>query len=486
MMTPSVKVQTGNIIGNVGGTASRGKQSATDFDLLINNNRNTSFDIGNTESNAVIKPSVQATDDASVSKKDNPAVNSQKETAQTSVEKTSTSQGTEEKATPVRETDKVSKEPLKVDKQNSDADVPEEIVAQVTALLMSIQEALMKTLNLTPEEFNQLMENQGLSLTDLLQSENLQQFVLAYNGENDILAALTDENLCDMMKQLLQTVEEIKEESNMGLTAEQMKDLLDQAKLQNQTARGVDNLAVKSDVLSKQAENTNEAIAKEDANVTTSRVISQDSSLTEEAVVSSVEETDSNDQADTKGDLKSDIGADRFQTFVDNLAKSTQSSQVNFNGDMARMTQIREIASQIIERVKVSITPQNTSMELQLNPENLGRVNLTVASREGVMTAHFVVQNEISKEAIESQIQTLRDNLNQQGIKVDAIEVSIAANAFEQNSNQEGNNQAEAQKGSAGRKITLDEALGMTELEEDVVNTEVITGTTGSLVDYTA
>jgi flagellar hook-length control protein FliK len=124
-------------------------------------------------------------------------------------------------------------------------------------------------------------------------------------------------------------------------------------------------------------------------------------------------------------------------------------------------------------------------MELQLNPENLGKVNLSVQSKNGVMTAQFVVQNETSKEAIESQLHTLRETLNQQGIKVEAIEVTVSTYAFEQNQ-ESSNNQSEAPKEHSGRQISLEEAFNMSEVSEEENLAEDITGIRGSQIDYTA
>ena len=39
-----------------------------------------------------------------------------------------------------------------------------------------------------------------------------------------------------------------------------------------------------------------------------------------------------------------------------------------------------------------------------LTPEELGRVNLTIVEQDGVMKASFVTENELAKEAIESNL----------------------------------------------------------------------------------
>ena len=39
-------------------------------------------------------------------------------------------------------------------------------------------------------------------------------------------------------------------------------------------------------------------------------------------------------------------------------------------------------------------------MEMQLNPENLGKIYVQVTAKEGVVTAHLAVQNEIVKRSL--------------------------------------------------------------------------------------
>ena len=103
-----------------------------------------------------------------------------------------------------------------------------------------------------------------------------------------------------------------------------------------------------------------------------------------------------------------------------------------------------------MEQIKITIRPEQTNMELQLNPEHLGRVNLTITEKEGMMTAQFTTQTQIAKEAIESQMAALRESLQNQGIKVEAIEVTVSEFGFERNeeNGQRGNGEPEKKRKS--------------------------------------
>lgn len=377
--------------------------------------------------------------------------------------------------------------------QNKDLSANQQLITQITGMLQAVQEAAMKALNLNSEELNQLLSEQGMTLTDLLQPEKLQQLVLAGNGTDDILTALTDENLADTLKQLIQTVDEIKTSSNLGLTQDQIKAILEQVNKQSELTdtalpqqEQMDASLTNIDKLTEVKEkNPSTDVTQTDNNEQTdNKVIDKNGLTLQQHAVK--EDNPNGSQSSNHKSNEEPEAKNQFQVFVDNMVKSTTVNQSNFTSDMTQVTQLREIVNQIVERIKVSVTDTHTSMELQLNPENLGKVNLTVQSKNGAMTAHFVVQNDVTKQAIESQMQTLRDTLSQQGVKVEAIEVTVSANAFEQNYNQESNHQAETQKNQSGNKITLEDALNMSEIMEEVSTKEDSYGPAGSQIDYTA
>lgn len=151
-----------------------------------------------------------------------------------------------------------------------------------------------------------------------------------------------------------------------------------------------------------------------------------------------------------------------------------------------------DVIRQVSEFTRVMYQGDTTSMEMQLNPENLGKIYVQVTAKEGVVTAHLAVQNEIVKEALENQTIQLRENMNQQGIKVEAVEVTIASHEFERNleQNQQGSAQDEQREQaskSPRRNISmnqLDEMSGLMSEEEMLV--AKIMRDNGNSVDFTA
>ena len=90
---------------------------------------------------------------------------------------------------------------------------------------------------------------------------------------------------------------------------------------------------------------------------------------------------------------------------------------------------------------------------------------------------------------IESQIQVLKDNLNNQGVKVEAIEVNVSQFGFRQNteSGSDAQSQSKQQKKSGVRRINLD---NFSEEAENVSDEEALAAKVlrdnGGTVDYTA
>ena len=81
---------------------------------------------------------------------------------------------------------------------------------------------------------------------------------------------------------------------------------------------------------------------------------------------------------------------------------------------------------------------------------------------------------------------TLKENLAEQGIKVENIEVTIAEYSFDQNSQFENDNSMMRKKSNNTNKITFEEAVAMNEETQEAADNNYIAGVMGSNIDYTA
>jgi flagellar hook-length control protein FliK len=152
----------------------------------------------------------------------------------------------------------------------------------------------------------------------------------------------------------------------------------------------------------------------------------------------------------------------------------------------------QDIIDQIVEQTKVILKSDTTSIEMQLNPENLGKIFLNISSKEGAVSAQLFAQNEAVRAALETQIATLTENLNQAGVKVDAIEVSVAAHQFERNLEQNAKGDEEQgrrgeEKKSERRSLRMDSLDDLSGLmtEEEVLAARIMKDN-GNSVDFTA
>jgi flagellar hook-length control protein FliK len=493
MMTQSVMTQAANLFGNASGSVTlKGKQTGSGFEQMINNLKVLQSASGKMAATAR-KTSVQEKDESIPDQSDDAGGITQ----QTNAAQVKTAAAADDtdaaKRTQASQPDDATVQ--KADEEDeAEPAMDEQLLSQILGMLEAICEAVMDKLNLSPEELNRLLEDQGMTVTDLLEPQNLQKLVLADSGETNLLAVLTNEELAGTMNDLLEQVEGMKAASDLQLSPEQVKELLKRAQKMTRMTPGQEALVLPEDTgrqaadvsTEKQQEAVNSAKVKSDEDAITADGALAETADTGNAAKTQVSgESNSGARADTgKKDSKDMKTSEQFQSFTDNLVKA--SKDVEFNGNPVQAAQLREIANQIIDRIKISITSDQSSMELQLNPENLGKVNLTVQARNGVMTAQFVVQNELSKEAIESQLSILRETLNQQGIKVEAIEVTVSANAFEQGAGENSQSQTDTGEAGNGRQITLEEAQSMTETPEAEDLSQDIQGIVGSRIDYTA
>lgn len=170
--------------------------------------------------------------------------------------------------------------------------------------------------------------------------------------------------------------------------------------------------------------------------------------------------------------------------FTENLVKAFGEVRENADISAPAETTMQQIVEQVVRQVRIRVMPETTSMQLQLHPASLGRVALTVATTTvGTATASLVVENQMAKEALESQMIQLKETFAEQGLKVDAVEVTVAEFGFKKENQQQDDPSGNRKQNRRFRSD--DEASG----EEDA-KTEQVTASerrdVNSMVDYTA
>lgn len=356
--------------------------------------------------------------------------------------------------------------------------IDSDLMGQIQTIIDQIRNAIMEELDLTPKEIDTMMDQLGLGNSDLTDPESIKMLVLADAQTTDPLAMLLDEQLGDTFQGLLTKLEDIKNEADLKLTDDEMKLILEQGvnSEEGQMLLGVDEAdTILPQVVSK--ETNGETL---DAKDSTNATFEDSYTIDQRSVIATKGEAELKDADD------SEARTEGFEAFLDKLSANYDKPIAELNSNTEGIYDIREIAQQIIEQIRVDINPEQTTMELQLNPEHLGKVNLTISSKEGLMTAHFSVQNDLAKEAIEGQLITLKDTLDQQGIKVESIEVTVASYTFDQKSPSDDTEQRMHKKQRSGHKITFDEAVAMSEEPLEDADNMNLAGTMGYNINYRA
>lgn len=358
-------------------------------------------------------------------------------------------------------------------------------------------------LGVSVEEVQAAMEELGLSAVDLLNGEKLTELVLAITGE-DMLSLMTDENLYHSLQNLLAkselAVNNLKQEfvfsdEEIAAIVEQIQSAEDTDAVEAKPAFAVDDEVE----IPEGQEDYTVTVEHDGETVKVSVKVDGNSEESAEVTTGKVQMPEDSEKADTKEhNSKQNSAHDstaQTNMLLENLLNkdNTVKSETVFANEMTgRTADTQNIMNQIMDYMKVQVKSDLTQMEIQLHPANLGTVNVNITSREGVITAQFLTQNETVKAAIESQIVQLRNNFEEQGLKVEAVEVTVESHQFERNLSDQGRSQEQAQengkKGVKKLNLNLNE-LSLEEepdLDEDEKLAVEMMAAGGNTVSYTA
>ncbi|MEG2440997.1 MAG: flagellar hook-length control protein FliK [Acetivibrio sp.] len=369
---------------------------------------------------------------------------------------------------------------------------PETLNEVMKQLQLSIMNTVKEVLQVPEEIIEKALQELDLTPMDLMDPSNMASLILKINDCNEPTQLLMDETMSSQLSKLTKALGELNLPKELGITKEEIMELshkTTQNPMNEEAEKVVEILAGEKGKKEFALEPGKEEATKK---TTTEKeiTITVEKQETQDLVV----KKDGKDTPLSQNSQKESNPGERQQanppieTFVENLAAKGQDSNLSIESVQERVKVMRNIVEQVVEQIKVSIKPDTTSMEIQLNPENLGKINLSVASKDGHLTATITTQNEIAKEALESQMHILKENLNNQGLKVEAVEVNVSNFAF--NSNRDNNPMSKEQgksKNQNRRKIDLENfdegALDVT--EEEVLAAKVLKQNGGN-VDYSA
>jgi len=391
-----------------------------------------------------------------------------------------------------------------------------------------IADEVKDVLGIDDDTFANAMTALGLSPLDLLESNNLAKLVLFVNGSSDFTDLLTDENMMNQLNELSDILGNLNWEDLTGMSKSDFLEGVEYFNAKSQTGSDVFKedapaLAQETAVDAADSGNTSENVSAEEESATNTNNVStekksvqgettvntsdnssdtkvevsvtkSEESSSQQSSFSSQSEDDmsevTHDQTISEDDVTTDNQHTVRNDFIQNLNQAVNDTVQVAKPESVRMQQMVDIVNQVVERIKVSIGTESTSMEMQLNPEHLGKLLLNVSSKNGVMTAVFSVQSEEAKAALESQMYTLRENLELRELKVDAVEVNVSDFDFSHSDQQTMNgDQSKADNGN-GRQMKFefdDESSeeAVSNEEKEAVRKQVMRDN-GSQIDFTA
>lgn len=383
---------------------------------------------------------------------------------------------------------------------NKAADVNDD--KKVDDMLDSVKEKIKDVFNITDDQIEAAMASLGITMQDLLQPNNLTNLVAQITGSDNVLALLTDGDLSNQLKQIMDFVSNVVNDtaSEMGISTEELLNFVSESSQDsNQDSNPTSFGEILNDKTSTE-ENSNVVVQAAEEGTTQSQQKVQDNnseqSSTQDTLQSVIEEkvtveTSSSDgdssPKENTNDNSNDNTNHNFSQVTNNLTQSIQEVFKNVNDTTGVDT--TQIIRQIVDAAKVTVSQQVTSMEIQLNPENLGKINLTIMAKEGVITAQLTAENETVKKALENQMSVLKDNFNNQGLKVDSVEVTVQSHAFDGSHNLNKESSDNNQNGKKSHKhLNIDSLNDLN--EEDLSDEEKgvmnMLKDSNSSVEYTA
>lgn len=356
---------------------------------------------------------------------------------------------------------------------NSKAD-NKDVTDTVKEVCEDIKDAIKEEFDVSDEDIKVAMELLGLTALDLLSTAKVAELIEQLTG-TDALTLITNEDMMQSFNNIINVVDEANADiaGMLGVKTEEVGIVLGQ----NDIAP-----VVNSEDTAKQ-DNVKESDAK-NADDNINQTVDNQESLSE--VLAKKITTESDGKA--KNNMSESNEANNKVTYADvadNMISNITDTFADIITEDISTVKEADIVNQVIDSVKLMASRELTSMKVMLNPEHLGSVHITVTARNGIVSAQIAAQNEQVKTALENQMVTLREQFESQGLKVDAVEITVMAHSFEAGRNF-GQSESERKQGESKVHRKLDLSSFDDELEEDLESTAPAPKAEGSSVEYLA
>ena len=373
-----------------------------------------------------------------------------------------------------------SNQPTDKTEEISDEILEEEAAGLATSMIPALQEFLMNTLQITSEQLQEAMDTLGITPPELAQTDKLQSLVLYVTDKNQ-MDLVVEEDFRTQMDMILHTGNEILQGSEVyqesvvnALETEEPKilntELPDMENNSDDIADLEPEIKMSREMIETKAESDEPELA-------------ENQSMPKVTVdVQNIPKAEISGKGKHQGVTNFE---DAKQQIFERISQAVQDTQLP--EEVTPQVRSHEILQQVLEQVKVQLHQDSQSMEMQLYPEHLGKIQIHVVAKDGVLTAQIQAETDIAKEAIENNIQQLKDTLEQQNLKVESVEVSVGLSAFNQNSAKDGapKDAKESARQTRTRRLRLED-IDESDLSQEEELAVAMMQANGTNVDFTA
>ena len=343
--------------------------------------------------------------------------------------------------------DNVKKSDSDVKKNETSDNNSDSLKSDISNGVSEIKNKIKDTMNVSDEEIEDAMEQLGMTYVDMLDIQKVTDLVVLLSGNEDSLSFVTDSDAVLQLNSILDTLSLVTDSlvEQTGMNIEDIKDIASHMFNEGEMAAQDTD----SDVQNNYTDVVDVKQPQKDLTEYDSSDADHKTGDTLKEVLSEKIQIGQEQGSDKKGNdphtHMSDKAYDGIEQITADMTQNIERAFSEIADDVQNINEVN-IVRQVVEQIKVTAGQQLQSIEVMLNPENLGHVHVTVTSRQGAVTAQLTAQNEQVKAALENQMVALKEHFNNQGIKVEAVEITVQSHGFESQQNLSGNDSNQAQQ----------------------------------------
>lgn len=338
-----------------------------------------------------------------------------------------TSADNTKKSTPLKNND------MKKAKINSNSNDTNEKTQSVEEVEEEFVEKLAEKLNVSVDEIKSLLNELNMTVFDLLDTNNFNTFMQKFLDVQNPVDILASEQTQDLYKQAADVVQNYKQVYN---------ELQNNIKLVKQSSdlQALDNV---NNVNNEMAEVSKSTEINNVNNLNENQEISEeamDKNKKNDSPIVEIKNTNKQNNDQSNGNYSKEQNPNETlltqntnqnfnytpvynyqqfqqQTVVDNIVANVSNA--------SSTKDVHQIINQIVEKIKVDIKPDVSEMKLLLKPDTLGELSLKITTQNNIVTAQFVAESQQVKEVLQANFNNLKDTLQQLGLVIDEISVSV-------------------------------------------------------------